>query len=401
MRWSASPPFCPPACLGKNRRAPCDHDGLSPLILVLFVPYMSAGMDAAARDLSRTVAAAVAHEPVSVNMKNLSALTAADTAEILRVFESELKAPGPPAAEVHLTISENLTQFLLVAEIQRPAGRQVLLESWPRASPSPPTGPNANPARVTLEKKLLWEQDQPILDAVQTGAATLVLDATRVLLIGGSLHQSAPITPTHAWPRDLRGRLSVSETAFTAYLPGTICRGAAAPQLSLICQDSQDPWLLAPGAIAAFAPDRNLFLGHIDIEPGGVHDLPPFYSAAPVGDAWIFAAADGRARVYTHSWESAGVIDQWGSDIAAIQTACGPRILATRPAGLAEPDAIQTYSLGSVEGAEATPNPAGPALEFSGPITALWSAGGSATAVSRDLQTGRYAAFSLAPSCGS
>ena len=46
-------------------------------------------------------------------------------------------------------------------------------------------------------------------------------------------------------------------------------------------------------------------------------------------------------------------------------------------------------------------NAAGPALEFSGPITALWSAGNSATAVSRDLQTGRYAAYSLAPTCGS
>lgn len=357
-------------------------------------------MGVAARDLARAVSAAVAHEPVAITVKNLSTLGVAETAEIRRVFESELKAPGQPAAEVHLTVSENPTQFLLVAEVHRGAERQVLMESWPRTPAALPTAATEKPARVTLERKPLWEQELPILDAAQTGDAILVLDAARVLLIRGADRQSAPIPAAHAWPRDMRGRLLVSDSAFTAYLPGTICRGSAQPQLSLECHESQDPWFLAPGAIAAFAPDRNLFQGHIDIEPAGARDLPPFYSAAPTGDAWVFAADDGRAHVYSRSyaqpWESAGAFDQWGSDIAAIQTPCGARILATRPTSLAEPDAIQPYEVVGM-----APNPAGPALEFSGPITALWSAGSSATAVSRDLQTGRYAAYSLAPACGS
>jgi hypothetical protein len=353
-------------------------------------------MGGAARDLARTVAAAVAHEPVALTVKNLSTLGAVETAEIRHVFESELKVAGQPAAEVQLTISENLTRFLLVAEIHRGAERQVLLESWPRLPAASTAAPRDKPARVTLEKKLLWEQDQPILDASQTGDALLVLDGARVLMVRGEERQSAPIPATHAWPRDLRGRLSMSNTAFTAWLPGTICQGSTQPRLSLECHDSQDPWLLAPGAIALFTADRNLFRGHIDIEPGGVRDLPPFYSAAPAGDAWIFAAADGRAHVYTQTWESAGTIDQWGSDIAGIQTPCGARILATRPGTLSEPDAIQPYEI-----VNNAPDPAGPALEFSGPITALWSTAGAATAVSRDLQTGHYAAFSLAPTCGS
>jgi len=362
---------------------------------------MSGDMSGAARDLARTVAAAVAHEPVAVTVRNLSTLGAGETAEIRRVFESELRAAGQPAAEIQLTISENLTQFLLVAEIHRGAERQVLLESWPRTPAASPAAPRDKPARVTLEKKLLWEQDLPILDVAQAADALLVLDGARVLLVRGEERQSAPIPATHAWPRDLRGRLSVSNTAFTAWLPGTICRGSTQPQLSLECHDSQDPWLLAPGAIALFAPDRNLFQGHLDIDPGGARDLPPFYSAAPAGDAWILAAADGRAHVYTQAWEPAGTIDQWGSDIAGIQTPCGARILATRPGSLSEPDAIQAYELGVGAPNNGAPNPAGPALEFSGPITALWSAGNSTTAVSRDLQTGRYAAFSLAPTCGS
>ena len=140
-------------------------------------------MGSAARDLARTVAAAVAHEPVALSVKNLSALSAADAAEIRRVFESELRTAGQPAAEVRIAISENLTQFLLVAEIHRQGDREVLLESWPRTPASSAAAPQDKPTRVTLEKKLVWEQDRPILDVAQWGDAILVLDATRVLLV--------------------------------------------------------------------------------------------------------------------------------------------------------------------------------------------------------------------------
>ncbi len=373
---------------------------MSLLVLVLLAPFITPDMGSAARDLARSVAAAVGHDPVTLSVKNASTLRAAEVAEIRRAFESELKAAGQPAADVQLTISENLTQFLLVGEIHRGGERQVLFESWPR-TPAAGNPVADKPVRVTLEKKLLWEQDQPILDVAQPAGGVLILDGARVLLVRGDERQSAQIPRTQPWPRDLRGRLSVSDTTFTAYLPGTICRGGTEPRLSLDCVDSQDPWLLAPGAIARFAPERNLFQGHVDIQPGGVRDLPPFYSAAPAGDGWIFAGADGRAHFYTRSWEPAGAIEQWGSDIAAVATPCGAHILATRGTRMAEPDAIQAFELDATAPMGSAPNPAGPALEFSGPITALWSAGSTATAVSRDLETGRYAAFSLAATCGS
>jgi hypothetical protein len=231
-----------------------------------------------------------------------------------------------------------------------------------------------------LEKQLLWEQEQPILDAVRVGGDVVVLDGARVLLMRGGEQQSTTIAATHSWPRDLRGRLSVSGSAFTAWLPGTICQGGLQPQLTVSCRDSQDPWLLAPGAIATFSAARNYFTGRLDVAPGGTRDAAPFYSAAVVPGGWIFNGAS----------------EQWGSDIAGIETSCGTRVLATRPSGPSEPDAIQPYEMGGAE-----PAIAGPPLEFSGPVTALWSTGASATAVSRDLQTGRYAAYSLAGHCGS
>jgi hypothetical protein len=319
----------------------------------------------AAKDLARSVAAAVVHEPVAVTVRNLSSLGPGEAAEIRRLFEAELKAAGQPSADVQLTISENLTEYVLAAEIRRAGEHQVLLESWPR-TPAVAAGSKGTP-RVTLQRTLLWEEDQPILDAAQSGDATLVLDGGRVLLVQGAAQQAAPIPMTHPWPRDLRGRLSFSGTAFTAWLPGTVCSGSLQPQLSIDCRDSQEPWLLAPGVPAPFSPARNTFEGRV-----------PFSSAAVVGDAWIVSGG------------------QWGGDVAGVQTPCGVRILATRNSGLAEVDSVQPFEL--TNGAAI---PAGPAMEFPGPITALWSNGGSATAVTHDLQTGRYAAYSLAPACGS
>jgi hypothetical protein len=366
---------------------------LSPLLFAL----LALDMSGAARDLARNVAAALAHEPVTLTVRNLSAAAPGEIAEVRRVFETELRSDGarlvdaPPAAEVRLTLSEDLTRYLLVAEIQRGPERRVLVGWWPRS----PASAQPLASQVRLERKLLWEQDGPILDVAHAGDAMLVLDPTRILLLRGAERQSVPVPPLHPWPRDVRGRLAAGGPAFTAWLPGVICRGSLEPRLSVECSESQEPWLLAPGALAVFAPDRNFFAGRVDIESWGTQDVGPFYSAAPAGDAWVFAGTDGRVRIYTRGWQQAGTIGRWGSDLAGIQTPCGARILATRPGGGAEPDAIQPYAL--IEGAA---SPAGPALEFAGPVTALSSAGSSAAAVSRDLKTGRYAAFSLAPTCG-
>ncbi len=355
-------------------------------------------MGGAAQDMARNVAAAIGHEPVVFTVRNLSTLGPGETAEIRRVFESELRGAGArladaaSAPELQLTISEDLTHYLLVAELRRGQERQLFLNSWPRSpEPSQPLAP-----QVRLERTLLWEQEQPILDAARSGDMTIVLDPARIILARGTERQSVAIPAGHPWPRDMRGQLAVSGSAFNAWLPGTACQGSLQPQLTIECRESQDPWLLAPGAIAVFAADRNFFTGRAVIGSWGARDLPPFYSAASAGDTWIFAGTDGHARVYTRSWQAAGQIDDWGSDVAGIQTPCGERILATRPGNRTETDAVRPYGL-----VEAVASPAGPALELTGPITALWSTGGSAVAVSHDLQTGRYAAFSLLPACGS
>ncbi len=352
-------------------------------------------MPSAARELARSVAAAVSPEAVRLSVSNRSSLSAADIGALERLFAAQAKTAEQSGTEVRITISENLTDFVAVAEIRGKNEPQVLIESWPRPT-APVASQESRRRMLTIERKLMWEQDAPILDAVETGDMTLVLDRERVLLVRNGAEQSAPIGRAQPWPRDPRGHLTVSGTAFTAYLPGMICRGSTLPQLSVECRNSTAPWLLAPGVLARFTPDRNYFDGHLDLAPGGPHEGPSFYTASPAGDGWILAETDGHARKYTASFQFEREIGSWGSDIAGIATACGPRILATRPASPQQPDSLQGF-----DAAGPAPAAAGAPLEFAGSVTALWSAGNSATVVVRDLQSKHYAAFNLAASCGS
>ena len=213
--------------------------------------------------------------------------------------------------------------------------------------------------------------------------------------------QSVPIPTLHPWPRDLRGRLLASGAAVHRVATlGVVCRGSMEPKLVGECRESQEPWPIAPGATASFSTARNFFEGRLPMESWGAHDVRSL-SIRPrsAGRRWVLAGAgrEARAHIYTRSWEPGAAIDHWGGDLAGVQTPCGPRILATRACRCTpEPDAIQPFEL-----MDGRADPVGPAQEFPGPITALWAAGSFATAVSRDLQTGRYAAYSLAPACGS
>jgi hypothetical protein len=368
-------------------------------LVFFFLALLALDMGGAARELAHSVAAALEHAPVVLSIRNQTTLGGAEVAAIRRAFESELQLATVSAVEVRITVATNLTQYVLVAEVRHPDAhpdeRRVFLQAWPRAT-APPAGSQGAAARVTFDRKLLYEEEQPILDVARAGAGSLVLDTTRVLLLGGWGQQTALLSAGRAWPRDTRGRLLVNDKAFTAWLPGTVCRGSIQPRLTVQCGASQEAWPLAPGAVASFASTANYFDGRVTLAAWGEREVLPFYSAAPVGDLWVFAGVDGRARLYSRSGALAAGSEPWGSDLAVVQTPCGARVLTTRSTGPAEVDAIQPFAI--LEGAAA---PGGPALEFPGPITALWSLGETATVVSHDLETRRYAAFSLVPACGS
>jgi hypothetical protein len=372
--------------------------------------------EAASRDLARAIAAALEREPAALSIRNISSLPTTSFDKARAALLAALRAQGAriadgAAAEVRVTASENVRSWLLVAEVRRGEARTVHIAGWPRV---PAPAPAPQPA-VSIERRLVWEQEEPILDfaLVEDGAERrlFVLDPGRVAVYrrgaaGWELGASFPISAATPAIRDPRGRLAVQANSFQAWLPGTSCRGTLDPP-ALECTSGDALWPLASGASLAghgvFHAGSNAFAGAVFDASGSKGSVPPFYSMALAGSGpaplWALAGLDGRVSFYDASLTRAGEpVSGWGGDIAGVEAACGGgrQVLATRPGDAHEPDAVQAWEAGRSGAA-----PVSAPLEFSGPVTALWPSGAaSAAAVVRDPATGRYAAYHLSIGCG-
>ncbi len=339
-------------------------------------------LESAAREFASKIEAAAERQEInSLSVRNASSLTEAETAQVSRVLEREIRIrPSRPGAErsaVQVTLSENVQSYLWVAAIGDGAKQEVVMLSLAR-----PPAPATAPAALSIRKKLLWEQEKPILDAAVSGAYLVVLDTASVsFYIDRQLAQSLPIPSATHRSRDPRGRLSIDAGSFRAFLADGVCNGTLAPAAGMVCAESNTGlWALG---------GRNYFN-----EPG----LPPYFSSAALEPGKVLAGLDGRARLYDSALRETGQWGGWGSDIASVETGCGgPRaVLASRPGDSSEPDAVQLYTIGA-----RGPAPAGEPATFSGPVTALWPENqpGQAVAIARNPETGRYAAYSLAIIC--
>ena len=390
------------------------------LILLPWDAWAADDLAGAVRELARRTAAfAVRGEPVSVSWRNLSTLASGDFNQARTIFEGAVREAGGRVSEnqdrpgglsypvdARLTLSGNVSQFLLVEEARKGDDRQVWIASWKR--PAPTRAPAGSTLR--LEKKLIWEQEEQILDVVMLGGDVLVLSPSGVRL-HGSREEDARLTPLRAWPRDLRGHLRVTGGGFQgggfqAYLPGMACTGASAPSLTMECHPSDEPWTLDEGGrgvlLAGFTPGRNHFDGRVSASNGAHKTLAPFFSAASAEETgrayFLLAMLDGRTEIFDAALDPVGSVAPWGSDLAGTEAHCGggSQVLATKAGEGREPDAIRAFGLVS-----RTPVALSAPLDLPGPVTALWSLGGNAAlAVVNDLATGRYQAYVITVNCG-
>ncbi|MFB3827563.1 MAG: hypothetical protein ACE15B_12395 [Bryobacteraceae bacterium] len=302
----------------------------------------------AVRDIARRIAASV-NEPVA-----LTGHAEAVRGELVRAGVELAAASG---TEVRITASESWSERLLVAEIRRGEERTVLISAWPR-------GERERAPSVSITRTLLREQKEPILDAAETGDGTLVILEPARVVLHGKVNASVAIDPAPAPSRDPRGRLLLDGDVFRVWLAGVTCRGTLAAPPAIECARGAGAWPLENGARAQFRAGRNYFERQ---------DGPPFYSAAFTGGRWIYATVDGRGF----------------ADVAG--TGCG---------FLAVPAGADTASVRVFNGSGGEPAPAGPPVEFNGPVTALWRWGqDAAIVVSRDARTGDYAAYRLLVAC--
>jgi hypothetical protein len=390
------------------------YAALSALLLLAPSAWAAEDLNGAAAFLARKTAAFAGRgEAVVLSYRNISSLGSAELAQLRTTFEATLRDAGsrpvdsPAGAEARISLSENDSQYLLVEEARRGEERQVWFAFWPRASVA-----LAKAGGLSLDRKQVWQQAEPILDIAFPPAGMLVLSPSRMSLYdrandGWVLRQSVPLTPMKPWPRDLRGRIHATGATFQAFLPGMTCNGNTEAGLTMDCRAGEVQWVIESGSrgllLANFAASRNYFDGRIVTQTGARKTVAPFYTAASVESQgrtlWLMAQLDGHTLIADASFDPLGSIASWGSDMVGVDARCGPasQVLATRAGDATEPDAIRSYA---ITGGAATPVTT-PTL-FPGPVTALWPAGAAAAvAVARDLASGEYVAYLVTISCGS
>jgi hypothetical protein len=398
------------------------------LLLFLAVPGVSwaDSLEDAARNLARKIVAALpAQQGVAVEFENLSTLTVAQATQVRRAIESELAKQGnlpiavSSASEaVHVRVSENIGEYLLVAQIPRDPTVTVMV-SLPKLEL--PGTPQVSPG-ISIQREIVFEQTGPILDFAViprpgNRLALAVLEPEAISFrerVGDQWGQeSASTFPRHKiWPRDLRGWIRVERDHTEIFLPGLYAEsGLGSDSLWIRNWGTWRGRLTARSAgpdwtdFGHLIENRNYFGGNEWSEtPSSTNSQ--FFSIANLAEmgsgayaGWMKTNLDGLARLFDSKGEVRAAIEGWGSEIAGVTSQCGRRrqILATRPGDWTVPDAVQAYEI-----VEEQAVAVGPPLAFSGPVMALWTAEeeSSVRAVVRNLKTGHYEAYRLTITCG-
>jgi hypothetical protein len=346
--------------------------------------------EAAAQLGARTSSLLPRRSTVSLETQNLTSLPAAAWSNFSLLLRNQLHKSGietagtPPESRVRVTLSEDARGLLFVVEVFTGDNRQVAMLPW-----NLPSSAQAKP-RVSITKKVLWTQPEPILDIllVDSDSELLVLSANTVASyrsMGDKWTPSATasLVLTRPLPRDPRGRLEATADGFRAYLPTATCQGTWRPELRLTCLNGTATW---EDTEVRWVADRNV------LESDAMK--APFYTTSNGTGGGVFAMADGRTR--DRAGQLVAGSEGWGSDIAGIVDPCGAGAAVIASSASTEREEVRMYE---VANGQATP--ASDAMPLPGPVTALWPAGAGreATLVVHNLQIGEYEASWLALAC--
>jgi len=388
------------------------------VLLLCLQSAFAADWRAPEAQLSQKIAAVTGPGVISLEITNRSSISSAEGEAIRRALISDLASagirvwePDQAFAVVKITLSENLQNYVWVAEVQQGASEpNILMISMPRPE-STPSAQSAVP--LTLRSVPIISAPSQVLDVVLLEGnprKVLALGANAVTIydlkdghwVAG---QSLPIAHERPFPRDLRGRIILrGDHPFDAYLPGLACRSTNTSPLAMNCSRNDDPWPLQTqdfGVSGFFSPTRNFFTGALAPGIGKQKTAPAFYSAAAVPREkyalWLFAGVDGQLHLLDGINEQIAPKIRWGSDLAGVRAECRPgwQVLATSSADDAT-DWIQAFEFPDRE-----PLAVSQKLNVNGTITAMWTApdGKSAGAIYRDSDSGNYEAVQLTLSC--
>ena len=342
------------------------------LITFTLVCASAQTLDQAASQLASSIGSAVQIKSgLSLGIENLSSLTIPEVTRVRDTIQAELiraglKVDSNSLTLIQITISENARGFLLIARTPAPDGVKTAMVSWTIRPARPST------ARTALSKSLILEHSSPVLDIALTsnGAELWVLEPARLLHF---------VKNAEAWTADRTTPLSLARPL------SRNPRGRLTPDPRM--PDISSPWPLDSSHTVRWAAGRNYLFD----------DSGSFFSAATIDNFEFKAGLDGRTRMMSPAGQLIANIDDWGSDLAAIQGSCGqPFLLATAKTERDGLDRIQAYQL-----SDSQPVPSGDPLSFPGLVTALWPSEtpAQATAVVHNRKTQKYEAYRIAISC--
>src|SRR5579871_4226620 len=147
------------------------------LVLLIALTATAQPLDDAARMLAKKVGARLAQgEAAHVVGRNLTSLPVTELNKALMQFTRNFRRTGTSTAEVTLALSENVGGYLLVAQVRH--NNEQFLETMPFE-----VTVNRTPqvTRPVIQKTLLWEQDEQILDLTIKGDEMLVLEQASVV----------------------------------------------------------------------------------------------------------------------------------------------------------------------------------------------------------------------------
>lgn len=368
-----------------------------------------------ASELAAKVAAILGPGQAHLTVQNLSTIPADQLPVIQKLLAQDLEARGvtdagvASASSLRVTLSQNARERLWVVEVIEGSETRVAMVriALDRAAEAP------SASGLLLRKQPIFTSGEPLLAALQTANGLVVLEPEQIVVYAREAdawreEQRVKIGRRLPLTRDPRGILFPAEggAGFEAWLPGTHCSGASAPDPStgawdVQCQPSDDPWVLEPAANAQpqagtpiasggdalkafYNASRDYFTGVVVPSPS--IGLPAFYSAAPIprpvsGAALLFTGIDGTVQLAENGQlEPVAGARDWGSDFALLHAACGAgsestgsggagaEILASG-SGEAQSDSLRAYELPALEAV-----PVSAPLAMNGTVMALWSA---------------------------
>jgi len=335
------------------------------LWLTILTSARAGSLEDAAKSVSKGLSARLAvGESVRVTARNLSGLPAQELDKARALVQRALRrtpARNKAPLDLNVYLSENASGYLLVAELRRGAAERFVEMASFDAEPAPAA------MRPVLSRRLLWEQDTPLLDAVSVENRLLVLSAHSISLHeqrGGRWELVASRPLALAPTRDPRGYLEVIPPTFRAIVNGTLCEGVLQPALGLTC--SSDPQ-----------------------SPSG--------ETAPLASGLTLkATTDGRLQVLNAQQNVVSTHEGWGSTIAPPPENCGTNNLVfhTAAGDWYSPDTLSLHDWSTGKPVET-----GNRLDFPAPISELRARPGGTLVITANYAQESYSAYLVTVDC--